>query len=398
MAKTLIVASAESTRIPFLRGILTRSLQELGLGFDAAYDVASVIRDELADVDELTSDALRERVADHLDEHYTPELARRYRLAGADVQATVVEGIDGQTRYFSRSQLTHVLQAVGLELEEATNISQRVNTHFAKKRTQAISAARLNELLRRYLRLAAGAEVARRYDTWARFRMSDRPLLILIGGTAGCGKSTIATELATRLNIVRSVSTDMLREVMRFLLPERLVPSIFKSSFVAWQTLPSSPDGNGNGNSQQLLEEGYLAQAQLVKQANEAVIRRALREHVPLILEGVHVYPGMLDDIELGDEVIVVPIMLATLKRKQLRRRIQGRSGDAPRRRADRYLDNFDAIWGLQSFLLSEADRRGDPIISNDEKSVTIQQIMRVIVDRIDEADARRPRENMTVL
>ena len=49
MAKTL-VEDREETQIPFLRGILIRSLQDAGLEFDDAAKIASDIRQELADI------------------------------------------------------------------------------------------------------------------------------------------------------------------------------------------------------------------------------------------------------------------------------------------------------------------------------------------------------------
>jgi len=61
MAKTLVVEPGDSpTKIPFLRGILTHSLQESGLPFDEAYGLASEVRDELSDKLEITTAELRE--------------------------------------------------------------------------------------------------------------------------------------------------------------------------------------------------------------------------------------------------------------------------------------------------------------------------------------------------
>ena len=45
----------------------------------------------------------------------------------------------------------------------------------------------------------------------------------------GTGKSTLATELAHRLGIVRTQSTDMLREVMRTMIPAHLMPALHVS-------------------------------------------------------------------------------------------------------------------------------------------------------------------------
>ncbi len=51
MAKTLVEDPEDKTRIPFLRGILIRSLQDSGVDFDTASDIASDIRQELDDTE-----------------------------------------------------------------------------------------------------------------------------------------------------------------------------------------------------------------------------------------------------------------------------------------------------------------------------------------------------------
>lgn len=386
MAKTIVIGSAEGTRIPFLRGILTRSLQNLGLSFGAAYALASDVRDELGEVEEITSDQLRQHVARHLEREYSATMARRYRTYQKATDEILVEGADGQLTAFSRAQTRRVLETCGLNVDQSIDIVARLNEHLIRRKFKSISAERLRALIRRYLRRAAGEDVAQRYAVWTSFARSGRPLIILIGGTAGCGKSTISTELANRLEIVRTVSTDMLREVMRVMLPKRLLPVLYKSSFNAWEVLPAA--AHHLAEPKNLLAEGYYAQAELVSVACEAVVQRAHRERVSLIVEGVHVHPSLLDEMTTDDSVTVVMVTLAVLKRKELRRRIKGRGSDAPQRRAQRYLQNFDSIWRLQSQLLSEADRTGVPIIANDEKEATVQQIMAVIVEQLSKSMA----------
>ncbi|MCP3930124.1 MAG: hypothetical protein GY705_13610, partial [Bacteroidetes bacterium] len=59
MAKTVIIDSLTGSRTPFLRGILTRSLQNSGVSFEKAYAIASTARDEIVGMDEVQSVALR---------------------------------------------------------------------------------------------------------------------------------------------------------------------------------------------------------------------------------------------------------------------------------------------------------------------------------------------------
>jgi 2-phosphoglycerate kinase len=253
--------------------------------------------------------------------------------------------------------------------------------HLRRDGKTELSSAVLGRLTHRWLRRDPGPEAARRYLAWTAYRRSDRPLVVLIGGTVGCGKSTIATEVASRLGIVRIQSTDMLREVMRMMLPERLLPVLHTSSFNAWQVLPLARGSRGDRDA--LVAEGYRSQAELVSVPCEAVVRRALQEQVSLVLEGVHVQPDLAGRLPAADEAIVVPLVLAVLSPEQLQRRLRGRGELTPQRRAHRYLRQFDAIWSLQGHILAEADRLGVPIIPNDERMRAVQAVLSTVVDAL---------------
>lgn len=163
---------------------------------------------------------------------------------------------------------------------------------------------------------------------------------------------------------------------MRMLIPETLLPVLHTSTFRAWQKLPFVDDETPRDL---LITEGFQSQAELLAGPCEAVLNRALGERVSMILEGVHVRPTLLERIPKDTDAIVISVMLAVLKPKELRRRIEGRGTHAVQRRAERYLKHFDAIWQVQSFLLSEADQYEIPIIPNDKKKNASQQLMSII-------------------
>ena len=62
MAKTLVEDREDNTRVPFLRGILIRSLQDSGLSFDTAQELATKIRDDLGDTPLITTHELHQAV------------------------------------------------------------------------------------------------------------------------------------------------------------------------------------------------------------------------------------------------------------------------------------------------------------------------------------------------
>ncbi len=391
MAKTLIIDLAAGRQTPFLRGILTRSLQSAGLSFEDAFNTASSIRQLLDDKTEISTSDLRELVTQQLQASFGEATAQRYQTASHTPATILVERSSMQSTPFSRGELRRSLECCGLAEGGAMAIVTRIYDHLVSRGTERISSRELGLLTHRYLRRELGADAAKRYLVWTDYRHGNRPLLILIGGAPGCGKSTLATELATRLDIVRTQSTDMLREVMRMMLPHRLLPILHTSSFDAWKALPSPTESLTDRDS--LLIDGYLTQVELLSVAAEAVLQRALKERVSLILEGVHMHPSFLDNIPQEEDAIVVPIMLCVADQKLLRQRFTGRGQQAPNRRAKRYLDNFDAIWRLQTFLTAAAERANLRIIANDNREDAISAVMGAIIDALSKDFSGTPEE-----
>ncbi|MDJ0777753.1 MAG: hypothetical protein QNJ85_07815 [Gammaproteobacteria bacterium] len=380
MAKTLVEDSEDHTRVPFLRGILIRSLQDSGIHFDQASDIASDIRSDLADTSIISTDELSQMVLERLRSIHKQQVSTRYQ--NRNIPITVqVEHCDGRITNFSRQQYRQSLETIGLNSRESDSVVQMMQEHLFNRNIKHVTGGRLAMLTYRYLRQSnkLGPAVAKRWLVWHDFLNSNRELIFLIGGTAGSGKSTTANILASRLEIVRSQSTDMLREVMRTMMPEQLMPVLHQSSFTAWRGLPDQQQA-GDSVSEDLLIQGYRTQADLLALAMEAVIERTMRERVSLVLEGVHLHPAFVEKLEVETNSVVIPVMLGLLKRKQLQQRIKRRSTNVPDRGAAHYLKHFDEIWRLQSYLLSEADRANIHITLNESRDKTFAEIMRYTI------------------
>ena len=383
MAKTLVVDSGDHPeKIPFLRGILTRSLQKAGLSFEEAYSVASAVRDEISPEEEITTSELRRKVDEHIAK-YGPAFRQRYLHPPTAAGTILVRGVKGDTSQFSRQRHRRVLESSGLSYEESTVVTTAIFGYLLRKGWTEIEARHLGLLTYRYLRLIVGPDAAQRYLVMVNHFRRAKPILIAIGGAPGTGKSALATELAQRLEIVRTQSTDLLREVMRMMIPERLLPVLHRSSYDAWQALPQS--SRTLSTAEDLLLDGYRAQADLLRVPCEAVVKRSLREQTSLIIEGVHVQHSLLDKTPEMADVTAIPITLAVLNRQRLQDRFRGRGEQIDARRADRYLEHFDSIWRLQSYLLSEADRSQTPIVINDNKEQVIHDVMVTVVEHLAE-------------
>ncbi len=380
MSKTLVVDPEDQTRVPFLRGILIRSLQDSGIEFDQASGIASEIRNELAHTELISTDELRQLVLERLQSLKQAQIAIRYQHRNLPLTVQV-EHCDGRVTAFSRQEFRHSLQTIGLKSRELDSVVQVMQEHLVNRKISSITAPHLSMLTYRYLRQSneLGPAVAHRWLVWHDFINSGREIIFLIGGTAGCGKSSTANALASSLEIVHTQSTDMLREVMRTMMPKQLVPVLHESSFTAWRGLPDLHTVEGRV-PEELLIQGYRSQADLLSLAIEAVIERAARERVSLVLEGVHLHPALIEKIQAGTDAVVIPIMLGLLKRKHLQQRIKKRSTNVPDRGAKHYMAHFEEIWKLESYLLSEADRANIHITINESRDKTFAEIMRFTI------------------
>ena len=383
MAK-IIIKNSEGMETPFLRGILTSSLLDSGVEFSLAYDLATEIRNSINDKKTVTTTELRELIISQLEKTSAKDVVERF-LSHTNTSAPVmVTSKEHSSVPFSRGHHRLCIESCGVSSDDSTNITTNIYNYLLNRGYTEISSNELGRMTYQVLLSEIGEKVAGRFLVWSDFLHSGRPLILLIGGTAGVGKSTIATEVGHRFGIVRTQSTDMLREVMRMMTPQRLSPVLHASSYNAWKVQPGVDADSPV--TEQLLVAGYLRQTELLSVACEAIINRAMQEKVSLILEGVHVHPNLLDIISQPDSdknkaAIIAPIMLSVLKAGKLKEHIKGRGKEVPERRSKRYLKYFSEIWDLQSHLMAEADRYNVPIVSNIDREKAIQEVMITIND-----------------
>lgn len=387
---TLVSDSSDKSSVPFLRGILTQSLINAGLSFDEAYKLADNVRKELDDVDEISTEELRELVSNRLGQRKDKTALDLYQTGPGRRPPIQVLDEDDQSAPFSKGTLGRSLEICAFSLEKRYSIAASIERSLLREGTLEISSDELARLTYAHLSDVEGEATARKYLQWLQFSRDGSPMVLLIGGTTGSGKSTISAEIAHRLGIVRGQSTDMLREVMRLMLPERLLPALHASSYLAWQALPEAMLAD---DPEQRIETGYLAQSREVAIGVEAVLNRASREQISVIVEGVHIYPALQREMADASDAIVIPLMVAVLKRKNLRRQLKGRGTANQARRAERYLKHFDAIWHLQGFLLEEAEKFDVAVISNTDPDEAIGQVMDVVSAELSRHYSGRPKD-----
>jgi 2-phosphoglycerate kinase len=268
---------------------------------------------------------------------------------------------------YSKGLMARALMAAGVTADRAYELALRVQDDLTLRGEQAVEIDRLEELAHEVLGENEGAQAVRRLRRHDSLRDLDLPIIVLIGGATGTGKSTVATEVAYRLGITRVTSTDFVRQTMRAFLSREFMPSIHYSSFEV-------PGESGLGG----VVEGFVEQTRNVLIGVRALIERALQEGWSLVLEGVHLVPGMLPPVE---GAMVVHCVLA-IEEEQLHEShfwVRDASSDGLRP-VQKYLDSLGDIRVVQDFILDQARSSAVPVVENSSIELSIGTVMELVI------------------
>ncbi len=277
---------------------------------------------------------------------------------------------------YSRGLMARALMAVGVPADRAYALARRAGDDLAANGSAVLDFDRLAVLAGEILGEAEGSAAMHRLRRYQELRELDVPIVILVGGATGTGKSTVATEIAYRLGITRVTSTDFVRQTMRAFFSDEFMPAIHYSSFEAGDAFPDADDP---------LVTGFLEQSRDVLVGVVASIERALQEGWSMVLEGVHLVPGMLP-AQLPD-ALVVPCMLSIEDETAHAQHFFARDAGSQRPTA-KYLDRFAEIRRLQDYLVERAEREGVPVIENesaDDATAAVAELVLSAAERMRE-------------
>ena len=108
---------------------------------------------------------------------------------------------------------------------------------------------------------------------------NDRPKLVLIGGCPGTGKSTFGMSVALQEGILKCISTDTVRAVMRSFVPPDVSPALHRSSYAP------AFDGDDPVRS-------WKECCTVLHTSVESLVRDAIERRTSLVVEGVHMMPS----------------------------------------------------------------------------------------------------------
>jgi 2-phosphoglycerate kinase len=287
---------------------------------------------------------------------------------------------------YSKGLMAQSIMATGLSPERSFALASQIEDRLAERRQAEVGVEGLREIAEEVLQAEEPEQVLNRFRRWWKVRDLEQPLLVLIGGVTGVGKSTVATQLAGRLGITRVIATDQLRQVVRAFFSHDFMPAVHHSSFDVAKALSILPDDDSGTIA------GFLRQANDLAPGIDALVQRAISERTALVLEGIHLLPE-IPEPRLRESTIDVQVLLTVRDEAAHRAHFHMRGAQTPRS-PERYLEAFDRIRVLQEYLIERATAEGVPIIDEGGVEPGLKRVMDAVLEavgRAEEADATRP-------
>jgi 2-phosphoglycerate kinase len=175
---------------------------------------------------------------------------------------------------------------------------------------------------------------------------------------------------------------------MRALFSESLMPAIHHSSYEAGtgMRIPLGRDFDSH-------VVGFMEQVDVVNVGVLAILDRAIEERTSMVIEGVHMVPGMLASAGAKgrmSEVLLLQMVVAVtdprLHRSHFLVREQQTSG---RRAIARYLNGFEEIRKIQGFILERAQAEGTLVVDNVNIDDTVGVVVDALYDVIERSEER---------
>jgi 2-phosphoglycerate kinase len=273
---------------------------------------------------------------------------------------------------YSKGMMARALIAAGVPADNAYQLARRIELDLAETGATSLDVERLEPLAREILGEDAGERAVGRLRRLADLQTLDVPIVVLIGGTTGTGKSTVAAEVAHRLGITRVASTDFIRQTMRAFFSPEFMPTIHHSSFEAGAAV--DPDVTGDPTV-----VGFVDQCRHVCVGVDAALHRALTEGWSMVLEGVHLVPGLVPAHLDGAVLVHVVLEIADEQLHRLHFNVRDASTGGVRPMA-KYLDRLDDIRRVQSYVVERAGREHVPVVENANAERTIDDVIELVM------------------
>jgi len=272
---------------------------------------------------------------------------------------------------FSIGYLARSLLAAGLSEENAYKDASGIAIIIQSQGKNLYTSDEIMEITEKWYE-EMNTLIAQRIRVMRRDLEPIKPMVVLLGGVTGIGKSTLAQMFSARLGIKSIFGTDLIREVMRVTISKDIMPALHASSYIAHQTLDTTflP-----AMAESVV--GFEEQARSVIVGIQAGIEQAINDNEIHIMEGIHLVPGLISKkIMHHPNVIAFQLVLNDEQTHQSRLNIRETK---QKYRGTNYSEFFEEIREIQGYLIRQAEINKVEIVDVED----IEKALLFIINRV---------------
>lgn len=199
----------------------------------------------------------------------------------------------------------------------------------------------------------AAPKVKTRSFVFTQKQKEEKPKLVLIGGCPGTGKSTFGMSVALDQGILKCISTDTVRAVMRSFIPKDISPALHRSSYAKANEKDSDA------------VHSWIETCRVLEASVEEIITDSIARQQGLVLEGVSIAPAR-KWIDMWEEAggVATGCLLTVSKEETHKSLLQRRgflAGEKSEQNAkdQRKIQSFDRIRAIQDEMVKLATESG---------------------------------------
>ena len=113
------------------------------------------------------------------------------------------------------------------------------------------------------------------------------------------------------------------------------------------------------------------------------MIDRAIEENENLVMDGVSLVPGILNQDTYLNRAELHFLMVANLDAEEFENRFSAREAQASNRESNRYLSHIDSILQIQDHLLEVSEAHHVPIVDNKSFDKSVLSIIQSLMETL---------------
>jgi 2-phosphoglycerate kinase len=199
-------------------------------------------------------------------------------------------------------------------------------------------------------------------NAWSEGKIK-KPLIVLIGGYCGTGKSTFAALLASKIQHTNVLTTGIPRAIYQSLFDRESKPELYGHTYHLF-----TQDAYKDIPFEKAVVTSYLDQVHIVQSGIKNIVTFANTEGAQYIIEGTHVIPEFAD--EYKDEPNVISVFLKASDSKSL---IKNMDAETHRRNLSEEEKNAAII--LHDYNVQEAQKYNLPLFTFDETESALSYV-----------------------